>query len=284
MGRIARYVLRRPALFFVGLLSVLLVFFLVNAVFLGYLEFLRLREHWKERFTVRAFFQEGTKEETMREVEKRVAALPLVARVTFVSSEEAKKRFLERTGLAQEAVEDVSFPASLEIVPKRIEDLLGIVRELEVNPSFAEVLYGGQEVENFLRLFTLFVRFGGGFLLGVLGFGVFVIVVTTAFSVQLRKREVEVLSLVGATGNFALSPLLLEGMLFSLCGGIGAYLCTTFFFVPLIRLVGNVFPGFLWVEVEEFLLPLLAFDLLGGCGVGVLGTLLGYWGVRRNIR
>lgn len=284
MGRVTRYVLRRPGFFLGGFLSVLLVFFLVNAVSLGYLELLRLREHWKERFTVRAFFQEGTKEEVMREVERKVATLPRVARVTFVSPEEAKKRFLERTGLAQEAVEDISFPASLEIVPRRIEDLLGVVRELEGNPSFAEVLYGGQEVENFLRLFTLFVRFGGGFLLGVLGFGVFIVVVITAFSVQLRKREVEVLSLVGATGGFTLSPLLLEGVLFGLCGGIGAYLCTTFFFIPLIRLVGDVFPGFLWVGVEEFLLPLFALDLLGGCGVGVLGTLLGYWGMRRGIR
>lgn len=284
MGRVARYVLRRPGLFLVGFLSVLLAFFLVNAVSLGYFELLRLREHWQERFTVRAFFQEGTKEEVMQEVEKKMATSPRVARVTFVPPEEAKRRFLERTGLAQETVADVSFPASLEIVPRRIEDLLDIVRELEKDPSFAEVLYGGQEVEHFLRLFRLFVRFGGGFLLGVLGFGVFIIVVTTFFSVQLRKREVEVLSLVGATSGFALSPLLLEGVLFSLCGGIGAYLCTVSFLVPLIRLVGDIFPGFLWVGVEEFLLPLFALDLLGGCAMGVLGTVLGYWGVRRSIR
>ncbi|MCS7242514.1 MAG: permease-like cell division protein FtsX [Candidatus Caldatribacterium sp.] len=284
MGRISRYVLRRPGLFLIGFSSVLLVFFLVNAVSLGYLEVVRLREHWRERFAIRVFFREGIEGEAMRAAEQRVAALPHVARVTFVSPEEAKKRFLERTGLTQEAIGDVSFPASLEVVPKRIEELLDIVRELKGDPSFGEILYGGQEVEGFLRFFRLVLRAGGGFLLGIVGFGVFVIVVVTAFSVQLKRKEIEVFSLVGATRGFALSPLLLEGFLFSLCGGVGAYLCTVFFVMPLVRLMGEVFPGFLWVQVEELLLPFLVLDLLGGCGMGMLGTSLGYWGVRRRIR
>lgn len=284
MGRVSRYVLRRPGLFLVGFLSLLLVGFLVNAVFVGYLEFSRLREHWRERFVVRAFFREGLSGEKMQEVEKEVATYPHVARVVFVSPEEAKKRFLERTGISPEHVGDISFPASLEVVPERIEDLVGIVSRLRENPSFEDVLYGGQEVERFLHLFRLFVRFSGGFLLAVLAFGVFVVVVITAFGVHLRRREVEVLSLVGATKGFSAAPFLLEGVLLGLGGGVGAYLLTSFLFLPFLRLAGEVFPGFLWVEVEELLLPILLLDLGGGLGIGVLGSALGYWGVRRRVR
>ncbi len=284
MGRVSRYVLRRPGLFLVGFLSLLLVGFLVNAVFVGYLEFSRLREHWRERFVVRAFFREGLSGEKIQEVEKEVVAYPHVARVVFVSPEEAKKRFLERTGISPEHVGDISFPASLEVVPERIEDLVDIVSRLRENPSFEEVLYGGQEVERFLHLFQLFVRFSGGFLLAVLAFGVFVVVVITAFGVHLRRREVEVLSLVGATKGFSAAPFLLEGVLLGLGGGVGAYLLTSFLFLPFLRLVGEVFPGFLWVEVEELLLPILLLDLGGGLGIGVLGSTLGYWGVRRRVR
>ncbi|MEN3202574.1 MAG: permease-like cell division protein FtsX [Atribacterota bacterium] len=284
MGRISRYILRKPALFFMGALSTFLVLFLINTISLGYLEFSKLREHWRERFMVRAFFREDVSEETMHKVAKEIAASFYITQVVLVPPEEAKKRFLERTGLSPESVEGVSFPASLEVVPKYIENLLDIVRELKENPSFGEVLYGGQEVENFLRLFQLFVRFSRGFFLGVLGFGVCVIVVITAFSVQLRRREVAVLSLVGATDGFAFSPFFLEGILFGLCGGIGAYLCAAFFLFPLLRLAEEVFPGFFGVQIEEHLLWLFVLDLLGGCGMGMVGTLFGYLGVRQSIR
>lgn len=283
MGRVSRYLLRRPGLFLLGLLSILLVSFLGNAISLGYLEFLKLREHWRERFVVRVFFKEGLGEEDMEKAREFAASLR-VARVVFVSPEEAKKRFLERTGLAQENVKDIPFPPSLEVIPERIEDLPSIVERLRGNPSFGEILYGGQEVESFLRLFRLFIRFGFGFLLGILGFGVFVVVVVTALGAQLRKRELEVLSLVGATGGFSFIPFLLEGVLAGLCGGVGAYLLTLFFLVPFLQLAGEVFPGFLWVDVEALLFPLLFLDLAGGCGMGALGASFGYWGVWRKRR
>lgn len=284
MGHTLRYALRKPGLFLVGVASVLLSGFLMNVLSVGYLEMVKLREHWRDRFVVRAFFQENVTESEAQEVERQIAALSWVAQVVFVSPEEAKERFLARTGLSPESVADVPFPASLEVTPKRIEDLVAIVRNLEGHPAFSAVLYGGEDVERFLRLFRFLLRFGGGVFLGVLGFGVFVIVVVTVLGVQLRRKEVEVLTLVGAPGGFSLAPLLLEGVLFGLSGGIGAYLLSFFFLLPLLRLAGEVFPGFLWVEPEAFLVPLVLLDLCGGCGIGVLGVLFGYWGVRRKTR
>lgn len=284
MSRASRYVLRRPGLFIVGFLSILLVGILVNAVVFGYLEMTKLREHWRERFTIRAFFREDVDKESRERQQKDVAAHPLVERAILVSPEEARRRFLEHMGLQEEDLQGVSFPSSLEIVVRRIEDLPGFVQDLLQKEVFEEVLYGGKGVENFLHLFRLLMRSGGLFLLSVLGFGVFVIVVITAFGVQLREKEVRVLSLVGATSGFSRAPFLLEGVLAGLCGGAGAYLTSFAFLIPFLRLVEGVFPGFFWVNGEELLVPFLALDLGGGCFVGVLGAILGYWGTRRKAR
>ncbi|WP_427366136.1 cell division protein FtsX [Candidatus Caldatribacterium saccharofermentans] len=282
MGRVSRYMLRRPGLFVLSTLSVLLVGVLVNAAVFGYLEAVRLREHWRERFTIRAIFREDVRREFMEQIREEVARHPLVGQVVLVSPEEARARFLERLGLSEGEVAGVSFPASLEVVPRHVEDLPEIAAILREEGTFVEVFYGGKEVEGFLRLFRLLLKALSGFLLGVLGFGVFVIVVTTALTVQLRGREVEVLSLVGAPSAFSLAPFLFEGLFGGLLGGAGAYLLGLAFFVPFFRLVGEAFPGFLWVNVEELLVVLLPLDLGVGCGMGVLGVLLGHWRARRR--
>ncbi len=282
MGRVSRYMLRRPGLFVLSTLSVLLVGVLVNAAVFGYLEAVRLREHWRERFTIRAIFREDVRREFMEQIREEVARHPLVGQVVLVSPEEARARFLERLGLSEGEVAGVSFPASLEVVPRHVEDLPEIAAILREEGTFVEVFYGGKEVEGFLRLFRLLLKALSGFLLGVLGFGVFVIVVTTALTVQLRGREVEVLSLVGAPSAFSLAPFLFEGLFGGLLGGAGAYLLSLAFFVPFFRLVGEAFPGFLWVNVEELLVVLLPLDLGVGCGVGILGVLLGHWRARRR--
>jgi len=282
MGRVSRYMLRRPGLFVLSTLSVLLVGVLVNAAVFGYLEAVRLREHWRERFTIRAIFREDVRREFMEQIREEVARHPLVGQVVLVSPEEARARFLERLGLSEGEVAGVSFPASLEVVPRHVEDLPEIAAILREEGTFVEVFYGGKEVEGFLRLFRLLLKALSGFLLGVLGFGVFVIVVTTALTVQLRGREVEVLSLVGAPSAFSLAPFLFEGLFGGLLGGAGAYLLGLAFFVPFFRLVGEAFPGFLWVNVEELLVVFFPLDLGVGCGVGVLGVLLGHWRARRR--
>jgi cell division protein FtsX len=106
--------------------------------------------------------------------------------------------------------------------------------------------------------------------------------VTTALAVQLRGREIEVLSLVGAPSAFSLAPFLLEGLFGGLLGSVGAYLLSLAFFVPFFRLVREAFPGFLWVNVEELLVVFFPLDLGVGCGMGVLGVLLGHWRARRR--
>jgi cell division transport system permease protein len=282
MGRFSRYMFRRPGLFVLGVLSVLFAGVLVNATVFGYLEAVRLREHWRERFTIRAIFREDVNRESMERIREEVARYPLVEQATLVLPEEAKARFLERLGLSEEAVAGISFPASLEVVPRHIEDLPEIAATLRAEEAFAEVFCGGKEVEGFLRLFRLLLGSLGGFLLGVLGFGVFVIVVTTALAVQLRGREIEVLSLVGAPSAFSLAPFLLEGLFGGLLGSVGAYLLSLAFFVPFFRLVSEAFPGFLWVNVEELLVVFFPLDLGVGCGMGVLGVLLGHWMARRR--
>ncbi|WP_438316264.1 cell division protein FtsX [Candidatus Caldatribacterium sp. SIUC1] len=282
MGRVSRYMFRRPGLFVLGVLSVLFAGVLVNATVFGYLEAVRLREHWREHFTIRAIFREDVSRESVERVREEIARHPLVGRVVLVSPEEARARFLERLGLSEGEVAGISFPASLEVVPRHIEDLPDIAAILRTEEAFAEVFCGGKEVEGFLRLFRLLLKALGGFFLGVLGFGVFAIVVTTALVVQLRGREVEVLSLVGAPPAFSLAPFLLEGLFGGLLGGAGAYLLSLAFFVPFFRLVGEAFPGFLWVNVEELAMVFLPLDLGVGCGMGVLGVLLGHWRARRR--
>lgn len=162
----------------------------------------------------------------------RVEQDPAVARVDYVSKDEALERLRriseQRADLGP--IEDIGtnpLPASLEIKlgiaqeSKRVADELraeigtGVVTEVVDNP---------QVVDKLLTI-TRVLSFGGLAVLGMMLFvALFIIVNTIRIAVHARRDEIEIMKLVGATDWFVRWPFILEGML---VGAFGAAVALT---------------------------------------------------------
>jgi cell division transport system permease protein len=146
--------------------------------------------------------------------------MPEVKEVRFVSKEEALDIMRRRSPELVENVSSNPLPHSLEITPTRAEDVVTIANRLDrANLAGVEkVSYAKKVAERILRVATVISSI---FLIAVVilvAASTLLIANTIRLSIFARRREIEVMKLVGATNWFVRGPFMIEGLLCGLAG------------------------------------------------------------------
>lgn len=185
--------------------------------------------HVKKELVVDVYFctqincgQEAS-EQQIEGVRSQIAANPDVDSFRFVSKDEAwtemQRRFPELTADAPRN----PLPASYEIIPRDADLVQEIAAGLDPVPAGVEsVKYGEKKAERVLQVATII---GAIFLVGsaiLLIASTILIANTIRLSIFSRRREIEVMKLVGATNWFVRAPFMLEGLLCGLAGSLMA--------------------------------------------------------------
>src|SRR5919198_1448001 len=188
--------------------------------------------HVKKEVIVKVYFCTDTTcghEATAAQINAVAAKLdadPRVKKYTFVSRAEAlakmKKRYpdLFKAGLTSNPL-----PASEEVEPKKAEYADAIYRSFSKHPPGVESIgYGRKTANRILRVAHVIELV---FVIAVailLVAATLLIANTIRLSIFSRRREIEVMKLVGATNWFVRGPFMLEGVICGVVGAIGAIL------------------------------------------------------------
>ena len=144
---------------------------------------------------------------------------PRVASVEFVSKEKA---FLKMKKTAPELTDNVianPLPDSFKVKPNRGEDVVAIANSLKPLPAGVEkVNYGKKTANRVLRVARIFEVLSALAILILLGAATILIGNTIRLSIFARRREIEVMKLVGASNWFVRGPFMVEGVLTGLIG------------------------------------------------------------------
>ena len=187
---------------------------------------LSYRDHIKKQLLVKVYFKLDA---TPRQINRVGAKFdpkinPLVQKIVFVSKAEALARMKKRApeffkgGLSYNPL-----PDAYEITPKQGEYISQISNQLRpAPPGVDEVNNGGKTSKRVLRV--------GGVISIVFLVGVILLVIastmlianTIRLSIFSRRREIEVMKLVGATNWFVRGPFMVEGLLCGLGGALAA--------------------------------------------------------------
>jgi cell division transport system permease protein len=149
---------------------------------------------------------------------------PLVKRVIPVSKEQAlaqmKKAHPEEVG----ALFTNPFPNALTVVPKRGDDVAKVAALFSASPALGidKVDYGKKTTSKVLRLAHVIEGFFVVAVFLLLAASTLLIANTIRLSIFSRRREIEVMKLVGATNWFVRGPFMLEGVLCGVAGAVGA--------------------------------------------------------------
>lgn len=234
---------------------------------------------WRERVRIIVYLKREPPAGEAAALVERVQRVPGVAGVLYLSKADALaslKTVLGKDASVVAQLPSNPLPASLEITPAAAaatpEGARALVERLASLPEAEEVAGSADWVERLSQWQRLLTTIGLG-IGAVLAIAAFLTVATsTTLILHARRRETEIMRLVGATEMTIRLPLLLQGMLQGLLGAVlalAALVATHRVVAPRLAPLVNLTLG---LPEIAFLPPLsLAVLLLAGTVLGGLG-------------
>ena len=286
-----RSVSRNPVPSFAALASVL-VTVLVLGVFIPIVQATTgAANEVREKVLVDVYLKSDAKQADITRMRERLSGdTPYVGSVQFVSKEAAYEQEKKRNPEAYELLGSNPLPDTFRVTPdtpgnvEKLRDALAPVsangQRAAIDPSIDEVKNRRDDTQKILTA-TRVVKLSMGALAILLVLAsVLLIANTIRLSLFSRRREVEVMKLVGATDWFIRWPFMLEGVMLGALGGITAILMLGVVKVSLIDPLADDFRLIAAPETMNF--GLLVAVLLGASvGVSALGSWLS---LRRFLR
>jgi cell division transport system permease protein len=235
--------------------------------------------HVKKEVIVKVYFCTETTcghEADAKQINAVAARLDADSRVksySFVSREEALKRMKKRyPDLFKAGLTSNPLPASEEVEPKKAEYADAIYRSFSPHPAGVEsVGYGKKAAKRILRVAHVIELVFVIAVLILLVAATLLIANTIRLSIFSRRREIEVMKLVGATNWFVRGPFMLEGLITGFVGSVAAIVLLVLgkeLVLPTI--LGHIDAG---SDVSAIPFSLNALALLGmGLALGAAGS------------
>lgn len=241
--------------------------------------------YFESRPQVIAFFKEGTTTQDVSAIENALKEEARVTKTKFVSKEEALQIYRERNKKDPTLLELVTaniLPASLEISTRSPEDLAPLAEILKKEPVVADVFVPEDVVETLTSVTRIIRVVGGATVVFLMVFAALVIIMIIGFKIRLRRSEIEIMRLLGASPSFIRNPFLLEGIFYGVVGATSAWISSyliLWYFTPFLE-------GYLG-EVDLLPVnPLFMLTLLGSCLVlaVIVGGVASISAVRRYLK
>lgn len=239
-----------------------------------------LLNQFGSQMEVSVYLDPGARIEMVKPV---VEKLPQVTAVKTTSKEQAWASLVQELGIsdiagATEQLEGNPLVDELKVKARTSKDVPILAQQLAQLPGIDEVQYMGEALKRMQQLSQ-----GLGWvsltITTVLTLTAMAVITTTIrLIVMARRREIEIMQLVGATTAWIYLPFILQGIAFGVAGAAIAWVLITSiqqFLANLLAsgpdfiqfIAGGVSPS----PIQLLLLPLLLFSL--GGSVGLMGSL-----------
>ncbi|MBT9584005.1 ABC transporter permease [bacterium] len=237
-------------------------------------------DYWTLTFTqqvqVVVFLDEDVSPEALEKLQKKIQTVGHVTQVRFVDRDEAFRQ-LQKEMKGKIQLEDVGenpLPDRFDVRVDEARFLAAVADKIFKLPGVYKVKYGGDIAKRLINL-SKTVSWVGGALSGLLVLATVTVVGNTIrLTVFARRREIEIMQMVGAARWFIQVPFVVEGIAQGLCGSALA-----------IALLNPAYTNLaLWIQDTLPFLPTLPAEQLGqwlyplllsmGALVGALGSLV----------
>ena len=278
------HIRRSPYQALAAILTMFLTFLVSGAFGLTVATSFLVLGYFESKPQATVFFKDTADKVQVDALKTTLEATGKTANIKYISKEDALAIYKEQNKndpLLLEMVNADILPASLEVSatdPRHLKELEPIMKEAA---GVGEVIYQ-KDVVDTLVSWTNAVRLVGGILAILLSLDAILIVMTIiGMKVALKKDEVEILKLIGASKWYIQLPFLLEGGMYGVIGSFMAWfvmmvlilwfrtsILSFLGIIPIINVIlGNILStAFLGCSIGLlFILSALGF-LLGGVG------------------
>lgn len=245
----------------------------------------------EESVAVTVFFDEGISDARIQDIGEDIKKRTEVREIVFVSAEEAWESFKDVyfEGNEEYAVGFSENPlansANYEIYLNDISQQSSLVNYLERIDGVRDVKQSQSVAETLTEFNKILSIVSGGVILILLCVAIFLINNTVTVGIAVRKEEIAIMKLIGATDFLVRAPFIVEGIVIGL---VGAAVPLIILFVLYDNIVSYVAAQFSFIgELLQFVAPstlfqgLIPIALLLGVGIGFLGSM---WTIRKHLK
>lgn len=253
----------------------------------------------RQKVDVSIYLKEDTSEATVEKLTKKLQSSDQVAKVSYVTPDEAKDRYINSDNPSQQTLDfigeykDGFLPGSLRVVPKNLNDMSAIEKLVNDDKSFQQAIdperkpsYAGpkrEAIDNIGR--GVYFAERAGLIASAIFIGISILIIfnTIRMAIYNRKEEIEMMKLIGAEKSFIQGPFIVESMMYGFFAAIFAFILGL---IGLLSLQPKLHSyGILVDNTYNFALTGSPFIIIGLIFIGALiGVVSSFFAVNRHLK
>jgi len=239
-------------------------------------------------FTV--FFDENTTEERILEIQEEIRLRSDVAEVIYISAEEAWENYKtdslnEELSATFGSDNPLIDSASLEVSLNDVSRQKAVVGFVESIPDVRKVNHSDSIAESFESIKTLLWVISIGLIVILMAVAIFLIRTTISTGINVRKEEISIMSIIGATDFFIRAPFVVEGAIIGILGSILPMGILYVMYGEIVRTIKeqfeSVFTSMNFIDRTEIMHQFVPLALVFSLGLGIIAS---HMTAKRQIR
>jgi cell division transport system permease protein len=286
MSRLAYFVretlisLRRNLLMTIaGIITVAISLFLFGGILLVSATVDHGTQQWKHGIELEIFMRVGAGSNQVKAVETALQADPNVKSYVHLTQADAyaifKRDFKDQPALV-ESTKPSDLPESFRVAPKRAQDTALLASAYKDRPQVDTIITAAQQIKRLLTA-TRWIRLAFISMASVLlASSLFLIVNTIRLATFARRREIEVMKLVGASNWFVRVPFMAEGLVQGAIGAgfaFGLVWALKIIIANLLSHQQNLLSTFRVTSSDAFGIGMIVLAI--GAAIGMIGSIVG---------
>ncbi|KON66973.1 cell division protein FtsX [Peribacillus butanolivorans] len=232
---------------------------------------------------VRAHIDNAANDDDIKAIGKKITEMSGIETVIFSPKDEELTNLIDDLGDNGDAFKPFEQDNPLRdvyiIKTKSPQDVIKVAKKIEGFEYIQSVKYGQGYVEKLFSFVNIARNIGIVLIVGLLFTAMFLISNTIKITIVARRKEIEIMRLVGATNNFIRWPFFLEGLWLGILGSI----------VP----IGLI--SVLYYNIYKYVAPQITFKFIDFLPASpfiyqisailiVIGAVIGIWGSLMSVR
>lgn len=237
--------------------------------------------------TISVFFDEGLSDEEISAIGEQIRYREELNTIEFISADAAWQTFVKETYGQEDSTyitdafendNPLANSASYEITLKNVASQTEFVEFLESLDGVRSVK-SSEAVANGLASLNSLVAYASMAIILILLFvAIFLITNTITIGITVRKEEIGIMKLIGATDFFVRAPFMVEGILIGLVGSAIPVIILRYMYDNVIDYLVARFPIINtlvnFVPTDQVFATLMPLCLLVGVGIGLFGSVI----------
>lgn len=242
---------------------------------------------------VSVFFDQGTTDERIKQIGEEIKACKAVDSLEYISADQAWEDFSREISAGDASLTEtfngdnpLKDSASYIVYFEDISMQSQVVDYIEKLQGVREV-YSSRTVEKGLSSVNTLIGYISVSVVGILlAVAVFLISTTVSMGISMRKREIHIMQLVGATDTFIKIPFVVEGIIIGALGAAIPLVLLHLLYEQVLLLVAENFPvlfdwGLTFLDAGRVFSVLTPVCMAVGVGIGIVGSI---FTVNRHLR